>query len=62
MRVSDYWPALRVPFIGWLVALSLLAGALGMGLHCQWAAEEDWLQATKQLQQRQQQVTQQASD
>jgi len=62
MKVSDYWPALRVPAIGWLVALCLLAGMLGIVLHRQWTAENDLLQAKKQLQQRQQQVTQQASD
>jgi hypothetical protein len=62
MKVSDYWLALRVPAIGWLVALCLLAGIVGIVLHRQWTAEIDLLQAKKQLQQRQQQVTQQASD
>jgi|APLak6261700342_1056250.scaffolds.fasta_scaffold00325_7 hypothetical protein len=62
MKASNYWPTLRVSAIGWIVALCLLAGALGIVLQRQSVIEEHWRQAKKQLQQRQQQLTQQASD
>jgi len=52
MKPRDYWPALRITLIGWLLALCLAAGGVAMILHRQRGMEDALLQAEKQWQQR----------